>query len=74
MLTGSYPGFVALLPKRYRLEPSCATRECAVVVAQLAAADICELAQALQRNRRADALDVCERPIRIAARLVVSHL
>jgi hypothetical protein len=31
------------------LEPSCATRECAVVVAQLAAADICERAQALQR-------------------------
>jgi len=41
---------------------------------QLAAADICELAQALQRDRRADALDMCERPIRIAARLVASRL
>jgi hypothetical protein len=50
------------------------TRKCAVVVAQLAAADICELAQALQRDHRADALDMCERPIRIAARLVASRL
>jgi hypothetical protein len=54
------------LPKRYRLEPSCATRECT--------ADICELAQALQRDRRANALDMCERSIRIAARLVASRL
>jgi hypothetical protein len=49
-------------------------RECAVVVAQLAAADVCELAQALQRDRRADALDMFERPIRIVARLVASCL
>jgi len=71
---GSYPGFSALLPERYRLDPSCATRECAVVVAQLAAADICELARVLKRDRRADALDMSERPIRIAARLVASRL
>jgi hypothetical protein len=45
-----------------------------VSVIDIAAADICELAQALQRDRRADALDMCERPIHIAARLVASRL
>jgi hypothetical protein len=51
-----------------------ANQERAFSFPPLAAVDICELAQALQRDRRADALDMCERPIRIAARLVASRL
>jgi len=50
-----------------RPEPSCATRECAVAAAQLAAAGICERVQAPQLESRADARDRCERPVRIAA-------